>query len=317
MSSNKSISSLEFTKISPDSNFDWINKRNDIFSTFTPLIQEKGESKEGIFNVKSVGIGSNRDYWVYGFSKDSVNNNMQRMVRNYNSEVDRLKEIKDSEEKVSLIKTEDSFISWSRGLKNKLIKGEKISLDNDNLVQSLYRPFTKKWLYFDKQIIEMPSTFKKYLGEHNQIILVPGVGGKKDFSVFITDNVTNLQALGFASKVQCFYRFNNESANDWLEINNSNINTNIVNEMGISDDELFYLVYGILHSKDYIKTFSNDLKKVTPRIPNLKNKDMYIKIGEQLADIHLNYESVAPYDDLEIITKNSNPSLYGTVNIFV
>lgn len=43
-----------------------------------------------------------------------------------------------------------------------------------------------------------------------------------------------------------------------------------------------------------------DLSKEFPRIPNLKNKEKFINVGRKLMDLHLNYEEVPIYDDVEI-----------------
>jgi predicted helicase len=62
-------------------------------------------------------------------------------------------------------------------------------------------------------------------------------------------------------------------------------------------------VYGFLHSKEYRETFANDLKKMLPRLPLVENvKDFwsFSKAGRQLAELHLNYETVAPSPDVTV-----------------
>ncbi len=62
-------------------------------------------------------------------------------------------------------------------------------------------------------------------------------------------------------------------------------------------------MYGILHNPDYRTTFANDLKKMLPRIPLVeKPKDFwsFSKAGRDLAELHLNYESVDPYPDVTV-----------------
>jgi len=63
----------------------------------------------------------------------------------------------------------------------------------------------------------------------------------------------------------------------------------------ITKEDIFYYVYGLLHSKDYRETFAVDLKKSLPRIPIVERIEDFTKIkniGKKLADLHLNYESV-------------------------
>ena len=66
-------------------------------------------------------------------------------------------------------------------------------------------------------------------------------------------------------------------------------------------------MYGLLHSKEYRRKYNNDLRKASPRIPVLKRKKEFVKIGRALAKLHLNYEEIPVYDDI-FITKKENPS---------
>ena len=69
----------------------------------------------------------------------------------------------------------------------------------------------------------------------------------------------------------------------------------------IKKEDIFYYVYGFLHSPEYRQKFANDLKKMLPRIPlvdELSDFVAFAKAGRKLADLHLNYESVAPHPDV-------------------
>ena len=63
----------------------------------------------------------------------------------------------------------------------------------------------------------------------------------------------------------------------------------------ISREDIFYYIYGVLHSPEYKKRFSSDLSKRLPRIPFLKEFWLFSKAGQDLASWHLNYETVEPY----------------------
>ena len=68
-------------------------------------------------------------------------------------------------------------------------------------------------------------------------------------------------------------------------------------------EDIFYYVYGILHSPEYRTTFANDLKKTLPRLPLVEDvRDFwkFSKIGRQLAELHVNYEAVPPYPDVRV-----------------
>lgn len=294
ISNASSINGLEWKEITPDINNDWINQRDESYDSFIPLL-------DGIFQDKLVGVSTNRDIWVYGYSKQKTIEKSLYMVNNYNEELDRLESVEDTE---LLIKANSSpdFIKWSRGLKERFVKREKIKLNN-NIVKSMYRPFVKKWLYFDKQIIEMPGKSYSLFNNNNKVIYCTGVGAKRDFSCIVTDAIPNLDMM---EKGQGFF-LNKAIDNTGFFIDISNIKESALHTFGLSDENIFYYVYGVLHSPEYRKKFANDLKKALPKIPNLKNKNSYIDVGRELCNLHLNYETIDPYTDV-VIEGNKNPS---------
>ncbi|EGP4719835.1 DEAD/DEAH box helicase [Enterococcus faecium] len=294
-----SIQSIDWVKTDPDANNDWINHRDEDYLNFLPLDSEL----EGLFLSKSLGVSTNRDIWVYGFNKKSVIDNTEIMVENFNSEIKRLKDY--TGDKLTQINQEKDYISWSSGLKSIFKKGNEICLDKSKMRLNLYRPFTKKWLYYDDKVIERSRNFRKSFGGFNKVILVPGTGSRRDFSTIITDKIPDLNVLDAGA--QGFSRYNNENS-ELLEIDNSNMRESVVNKLGLSEEEVFYYTYGVLHSPEYRTKYANDLQKALPRIPILQNMEKYVEIGRQLADLHLNYESVSPYEDVILTFKSEKPS---------
>lgn len=62
-------------------------------------------------------------------------------------------------------------------------------------------------------------------------------------------------------------------------------------------------MYGVLYSPDYRAAFANDLKKMLPRIPLVEDvRDFwkFSKSGRQLADLHIDYENVPPYEGVNV-----------------
>ncbi|WP_347707275.1 type ISP restriction/modification enzyme, partial [Staphylococcus aureus] len=103
------------------------------------------------------GVNSARDNWVTNFSNEKALVNAKLLVDNYNSEIDRLIDILDSRERINLVNKDETFISWTRGLTQKFSKGKNISINPERIVKFMHRPFTKKWIVYDKNIMEMPS----------------------------------------------------------------------------------------------------------------------------------------------------------------
>jgi predicted helicase len=66
----------------------------------------------------------------------------------------------------------------------------------------------------------------------------------------------------------------------------------------ITKDDLFYYVYGLLHSEDYRARFADNLSKQLPRIPAVKKAVdfwAFVEAGRKLGDLHCDYEQVEPY----------------------
>ena len=64
-------------------------------------------------------------------------------------------------------------------------------------------------------------------------------------------------------------------------------------------ESIFYYVYGILHSTEYRTRFANNLSKDLPRIPLARDFRAFEKAGRALADLHVHYESVEPWQGVE------------------
>lgn len=301
----KSINSIDWLSITPDDNNDWLNQRNKYFDSFYPMYDPDQDS---IFNEMIIGVTTSRDYWVYGFSKDKTIQNAEIMVENYNSEIERLKKINQSGN-LKLINTNASFVNWSRALKNKFVKSQKITLNRENVILSQYRPFCKKWLYYEKDIIEMPGKYHNFNLEEPNFLYIQtlGLGSKRDFSVIAGNKIPNFHLMDtgkvFVNKIV---------GNDSIFIDNNDYNNqseNIAKLMDMTKEELFYYSYAVLHSPEYKKEFANDLYKSIPRIPILKNSKAYIDIGQKLIDLHVNYENVELFSGVTI-ESIENPSYY-------
>ena len=87
---------------------------------------------------------------------------------------------------------------------------------------------------------------------------------------------------------------------DWIL---SNVRGRFGNARNITKETIFYYVYGLLHSPEYRTRFADDLKKELPHIPIVEKVEDFIdfaRIGEQLAELHLNYEQAAPWSEVEV-----------------
>ncbi len=300
ISEYKSVENIEWQTIEPDVNNDWINQRNESFDDFLPL---ETKEKDSVFYDKSLGIGTNRDAWVYDFSKEAVITNTKRMIENYNYEVEKNSKIADKDKKWELANKDGSYIKWTNGLKEMYLKGENIILDESKVVQAMYRPFTKKWLFYDEQVIHRKRNFEKFIMNDNEYLVVSGASNNKGFSTLMTDLIMDIQLLMNAQSFPIF-----STSEGFLEDNYYNLSDTLSKKLNMSVDDSFYYIYAILHQKDYRRKFSKNLTKSIARVPLIENSKPFVDFGKKLANLHVNYEKVAPSKDVVIEFNNESPS---------
>lgn len=286
------ISAIDWQEITPDANNDWLNQRDPNYQQYVSLVDED----LAVFNQSAVGIATNRDTWISGFSKQDILNNSKQLIANYNFELDRLITISPKERK-SLLNRNEDFVKWSAKLEDSIKRSKRFIFKEDYLQLSMYRPFAKKWLYYSDEIVERPGKYYKKFGQNNLVITTTGRGTSRDFSVIVTNLIPDIQ---LQMNGQGFMRFDNEVDETQLFQSNDNMNQAFADKLGFSLDDTFAYVYGLLNSREYQEKYANDLKKDLARIPIVKQKDKYVEVGKALMDLHLNYEEVTVYKGVDI-----------------
>jgi predicted helicase len=302
---------LEMTRLEPNEHGDWISQRNSVFGEFIPLEPEQKfiNKTNSFFIAQSLGTATNRDAWVYNFSEKELRKNIKKTITHYNEQLSFYISGKIKEPVYDSTKG-----NWTRDWLNQIKRKVKFSENKNEYRISLYRPFAKLNTYFDDDLnqerYQLPRLFPEK-DSANLCICVHGLGGKKDFSTIITDCIPDLNSL--EAGAQCFplywYEKKDKVQGGLFEktedeyIRHDAISDFILNQAKtrydpkVTKEDIFYYVYGILHSPYYRKNFSNDLKKMLPRLPLVeKPADFWAfsDAGHKLADIHLNYEKQEP-----------------------
>ncbi len=348
ISTFKSINGISqqkaWVKIHPDKYNDWINQRDDSFYEFISIGDKKDKSSVVLFENFSLGLATNRDSWVYNFSKKELTENINRMITFYNSEVDRYKKACKGKKEGDFpatdrfINSDSKKISWTVNLKKSLEKNKILNLYNESFTHGMYRPFTKQNLYFNRDLIErvlqIPKIFPTPESE-NLVICVTGIGSTKEFSTMISNIIPDLEII---SKSQCFplylYDTDAEDKEDLAEegLFKSPVGTNgrsslrrrhAITDAGlahfqtaypkekITKEDIFYYIYGLLHSPEYKTKYADNLSKELPRIPCVKRVEdfrAFTKAGRELAKIHVDYEKAELYP----VTINESVKIVGT-----
>ncbi|HEX5806427.1 MAG TPA: type ISP restriction/modification enzyme [Macromonas sp.] len=320
----------DWQTITPDDHGDWLKQRDNSFGEFIVLGDKKTDGAK-LFENFSLGVVTNRDAWAYNASQAKLQNNMTSMIGFYNAEVARFDTAHPGLEKKArevvldnFIDTNPEHISWTRSLKGELAKDRTFQYEATSVVPSLYRPFTKQWIYFNRRFNEMvyqlPRIFPE-AGAENLVICVAGVGAKHSFCTLITDTLPNLGMVDIGV-TQCFplYLYEEEAESQTSDTadmfaapaaaTTQRSRRDAITDAGlthfqeaypgeaITKEDLFYYVYGLLHSPDYRQRYADNLSKELPRIPRVKTAAdfwAFSKAGRALADLHLNYETVQPY----------------------
>jgi len=313
---------MQWSAIVPNEHGDWLNKRSELFKLYTPLEPEKkfNQKSKTVFNTFAIGLASNRDTWVYNFSKQAVGKNMSAMINFYNRQQHAYQQaIKQNPDLLveEFIDTDPTKISWTRSLRNSIRKKHDYVYSDKKLRIGIYRPFQKQCLYFASEFNEAIGLSPKLFPtpKHgNLVICISCISANNGLSVILTDCITDLHCVG---DTQCFplywYDYSTADIADLFSAPQSEMDR-YTRRDGVTDwilstarkqygskvgkEDIFYYVYGILHSLEYRSAFAADLKKSLPRLPLVDSVDdfwAFSKAGRDLAELHLNYETVEPY----------------------
>ena len=310
-------------KILPSNNHgDWINSRNNLFDLYVPMEPDSkfNIQSKSFFTIQGPAIATGRDSWVYNFSKVELENRIKKMISIYNEQRNLFAESKGSKiEFDRIIDTNALNISWTVNLKRDLEKGVKHHFRKSELKKAIYRPFVKQELYFDDKFIERPGINRQLFSEktENRIISVSGIGANKDFSTLITTILSDRQLLSNGQIFPLYYY--EERHKQVRSLFDEGGDSEYIRRDGVSDfileraqkqygknvakEDIFYYVYGFLHSPEYRETFANDLKKMLPRLPLVEDvRDFwkFSKAGRALADLHINYETVPAFEGVTV-----------------
>jgi len=328
-----SIDGMSWQTLVPNAEGDWAEQRDPAFDAFTQLGNKDDTAANTIFSTYSLGVGTNRDAWVYNFSNEAVAGNMKRMTDFYNGEVERYASACKTMKKDQWPKLEDYVsadpkkISWSSSLLPNVGRGRVAVFDAAKLVQTAYRPYSKQWLYFDGMMNHRVGQWPVLLPTHhhqNLVISAAGIGASKAFSALATKTLPDLEMI---SKGQCFPLYWYEKpgdkrkptgdmfATDGTPDADGYIRRDAITDWALSTfrdhyadpaivkEDIFWYVYGILHSPEYKRRFATDLKRMLPRIPFAENFRAFCDAGRALGTWHLGYESVEPYPVIEENTR--------------
>ena len=319
LNESQHTSGIEWQKIQPNKQYTWLTEGLHVeFDTFIPIGTKEAKSHKGaaanvLFKTYCRGLTTGRDAWAYNFNSNALTVNIQSMIDTYNTEVDRWIRRENQQVKASdFVRYDDTKIKWDRELRQHLQRGRLAEYTEGKVRNSLYRPFTKSNLFFDRVLNNcvylLPSIFPTPETENENQVIWLKVGGDWPMFALIACQIPDLLPQ---SGSQCFpfYTYNEDGTNRQENITDWGL-AEFRNQSGddtISKWDIFHYTYGILHHPEYREKYQANLKRDLPHIPFAEDFWGFANAGAQLADIHVNYESQPKYDGLIYIETPDMP----------
>jgi len=190
------LSSMTFERIVPDKSANWINlTENDWDSLISVADKKTKEAKssgheKALFKLYSRGVGTFRDDWLYDFSQVVVGAKASHFIESF--------------ERRRRAGNRDDYgdIKWDRELES-LLKSNKIKTYNpENISSAIYRPFSRRFLYRDKDLIGMNYLNAQFWPSNNQsnyAISIMGDSSGKPYFLLAVDKIPDLNFVSPAS----------------------------------------------------------------------------------------------------------------------
>lgn len=313
--------SFEWDLLRPDKHGDWLNQRDDSWCDFAPISTKIGS---GIMPSNAPGLQTNRDTWINAFGSELSMGNLRRMSETYNSELERLS--LEANKDIAKMATKDpKQIKWTSSLIDLFNKRVEIDFSGAYIVKELYRPFVKTNLAYLRELIHRPGIAKDAFPVEGLDNICIVVDHGRDGSVIIADVIPDVQLM---FNGQCFplywYEKKESLGGLFAEESEGYIRHDAITDEALevfrkayprafdahgksparakkeggpelNKEDIFYYIYGILHSPEYRQRFEANLRKELPRIPLAKDFKAFSLAGRRLAQLHLDYENAEPY----------------------
>lgn len=304
------LGDLSFEEVRPDAKNNWLNLSANDFESLIPLASREAKlakrptRERAVFRSFSFGVVTNRDDWVYDVSPAALGQKVKSLVAAYNADVERAANLRESG---GLNGQLGASIKWTRAVKRDLERGVRYEYDPNRIVQAMYRPFTRRALYFSAQLNEMQNLMPRYFGSDGRrrtpAIVFTDPTSQKPFMALAVDVCPDMHLVGAAAGSVVLPAYigedggTGENITDWgLEQFRKRYRQGRARtDRPITKEAIFHYVYGVLHDPDYRERYAMNLKREFPRIPLHPDFWQWATWGAALMALHVGYERVEPY----------------------
>jgi len=293
------LNQIDFEEIQPDKRHSWINQSENDFEAFLPIADKQTKAtknrrqERAIFKLYSLGVSTNRDEWLYAYTKEELPQKIEHLIKHYD------KTKRDAKDFPSTIK-------WSRNLKRRLKKGVNEKFDEARVVRASYRPFSFRWLYQSPLFVDELGSCEKLFpqGKDNVAICYSDVGHRAAYCVLAVKGVGDLH---FGASVDAYqqvarYRYIGgqriDNVTDWAL---KRFHEHYEKAKGrptrpITKDAIFHYTYAVLHDPVFRDQYAMNLKREFARLPFYPDFWTWADWGEALMKLHVEFEKAPKFN---------------------
>jgi predicted helicase len=271
------------------------------FSARKPKPLDANLMSAPIFRLFTLGVVTNRDEWVYGESSAEVETKVRTLI--------------DSYEEQRLAGTGGmspaTAIKWTRAVKRDLASGKPYDFDDGRIVVANYRPFVQRSLYFSRRLNEMVYRTPEIFGLGDATapcVVISDPAAQKPWMALAVNRLPDLHFVGAAAGAVCLPQSTlaatsarQDNITDWaLKQFQQHYHPGKGRKpAALNKQAIFHYVYAVLHDPLYRETYAQNLKRDFPRVPlygsTLAHFEQWAAWGAELMQLHIGYETVAPW----------------------
>ena len=308
--SSARVRELSFDEIRPDAKHNWINLAENDFDALLPLAGSSGKARS-IFTMRTNGVNTARDDWVYDFSEGELLTKARFAVEHFNREQARI--VKTGRfDRQSL----SDVIKWSEALLNKVQRAPAPAADHRFVVRAEYRPFISLFYYADPTFSDRLTSlhtliFGSGFSNGATCIGISAPGPARQFYTLACGRPADWHFLGDTQLYPLDVHENEHTVGnitDWAldQFKKQYQPGRTKPKRLITKEAIFHYVYGVLHDPVYREKYALNLKREFPRIPFYSDFWQWAGWGKALMDLHVGYETVEPFK-LERIEAGTSP----------
>jgi predicted helicase len=339
------LTGVEFEHVTPDDKGNWINMADNDFDELLPLCSKDTKSsvssnkEKALFKNFSNGIVSARDDWVFDDRINSLKNKVSYFSKVY--EADRVHWLA-KKQATAIGDFVNRSIKWTSELEEHIKRNTLLEVDDSKIRTALYRPFTKKLVYYDRvwihriyqQDVIFPIdgkwnnkviSFLSIVSSHplatlatdslfDYCLLKQGNGATQSLPLYIYDKdgnrADNITDWGLKQFQQHYTPLGKRGAGGiFSAARNPPQSPFAKGEVKtITKEAIFHYVYAVLHHPAYREKYALNLKREFPRIPFYDDFAQWAAWGKQLMELHVGFEQAQAFELERVEKTRPHPS---------